>query len=345
MPSRLFRFALLFVLMAASVGGHRITYRSNSQNIALQPLSLDPDHPGSRRIGALTFLNAWELGSGNNDFGGISALTALPDGRFIGLSDAGTVIGFGLAGDDRTDRPFIAPLPTPINGKTKYLDRDTEGITYDPATGRFWISYEGRHAIRRFTPALARTDAKVTPAPMRKWRSNKGGETIVRMADGRFIVLSESFDILSSGYNGAYMGLMFSGDPVEPGTQQFVFGYRPPTGYMPTDGTQLPDGRLLILNRSITFPKGFAAKLVVLDPAAIKKDVDVSGEVIVTLASPLLIDNMEGITTTQENGRTIIWMISDNNFNAWQRTILMKFALTKGTKKPEAAPAPGFDSL
>jgi hypothetical protein len=341
MPFRPLRFALLFALMAASVGGHRITYRSNSQNIALKPLALDPGHPGPRRIGPLTFLNAWELGSGNNDFGGISALTALPDGRFIGLSDAGTVIGFGLEGDDRTDRPFIAPLPTPINGKTKYLDRDTEGITYDPASGRFWISYEGHHAIRRFTPALARTDAKVTPAPMRKWASNKGGETIVRMTDGRFIVLSESFDMP----DGGYMGLLFSGDPVEPGTQMVTFGYRPPTGYMPTDGTQLPDRRLLILNRSISFPNGFAAKLVIVDPTAIKKDADVSGEVIVTLAAPLLIDNMEGITTTQENGRTIIWMISDNNFNAWQRTLLMKFTLTEGTKKPEASPAPGFDSL
>ncbi len=341
MPFRLFRFALLFALMAASVGGHRITYRSNSQNIALKPLPLDPAHLGPRRIGPLTFLNAWELGSGNNDFGGISALTALPDGRFVGLSDAGTVIGFGLAGNERADRPFIAPLPTPLSGKTNYKDRDTEGITYDPETGRFWISYEGRHAIRRFTPALARTDAKVTPEPMRKWRTNKGGETIIRMTDGRFIVLSESFNIPGGGY----MGLLFSGDPVEPGTQMSIFGYRPPIGYMPTDGTQLPDGRLLILNRSISFPKGFAAKLVMVDPATIKKDADISGEVIVTLAAPLLIDNMEGITTTQEDGRTIIWIISDNNFNAWQRTLLMKFALTEDTKKPEAAPAPGFESL
>lgn len=333
------------MLLAAAVGGHRVTYRSNSQNIALRPLTLDPAHPGPRRIGPLTFLNAWELGSGNNDFGGISALTALSDGRFIGLSDAGTVIGFGLKGDVRADRPFIAPLPTPIIGKTKYLDRDTEGITYDAATGRFWISYEGRHAIRRFTPSLARTDAKVTPIEMRKWGSNKGGETIVRMADGRFIILSEKFDMPAGPMQDSYMGLMFSGDPVEPGTQHFVFGYRPPNGYMPTDGTQLPDGRLLILNRSISFPNGFAAKLVIIDPAAIKQDEVLSGEVIVTLAAPLLIDNMEGITTTQENGRTIIWMISDNNFNAWQRTILMKFALTEDTKKPEASPAPGFDSL
>jgi hypothetical protein len=341
MPSRLFRLLILSMLCVLSAGGHRITYRSDSQNIALRPLPLNPDHPGPRRIGALTFLNAWELGSGNNDFGGISALTALPGGRFIGLSDAGTVIGFGLAGNDRTDRPFIAPLPTPLLGSVKYKDRDTEGITYDPVTGRFWVSYENRNAIRRFTPALARSDGKTTPSEMRNWGSNKGAETIIRMNDGRFIVLSEGANMPG----GRSMGLLFSGDPVEPGTQHFIFGYQPPAGYMPTDGTQLPDGRLLILNRRISFPNGFAAKISIVDPAAIQKNADVKGETLVTLAAPLLIDNMEGITTTQENGVTMIWIISDNNFGAWQRTILMKFALTPDTKKPEASPAPGFESL
>lgn len=341
MPSRLFRLIVVSMLLVLGAGGHRITYRSNSQNIALRPLPLNPDHPGPRRVGALTFLNAWELGSGNNDFGGISALTALPGGRFIGLSDAGTVIGFGLTGDDRTDRPFIAPLPTPMAGPVKYKDRDTEGITYDPVTGRFWVSYENRHAIRRFTPALARSDGKTAPLEMRGWRSNKGAETIIRMNDGRFIVLSEGANLPS----GSSMGLLFSGDPAEPGTKHVIFGYRPPAGYMPTDGTQLTDGRLLILNRRVSFPNGFAAKIVILDPYEIQKDADIEGDTLVTLAAPLLIDNMEGITTTRENGVTIIWIISDNNFNAWQRTILMKFAFTQDTKKPEAFIAPGFESL
>lgn len=341
MPPRLLRFIILSMLLILGAGGQRITYRNNSQNIALRPLPLNPDHPGPRRIGALTFLNAWELGSGNNDFGGISALTALPGGRFIGLSDAGTVIGFGLAGDDRTDRPFIAPLPMPLVGPVDYKDRDTEGITYDPVTGRFWVSYENHHAIRRFTPALARSDGKTTPAEMRNWGSNKGAETIIRMHDGRFIVLSEGANM----HGDRSMGLLFSGDPAELGTKHVIFGYNPPAGYMPTDGTQLPGGQLLILNRRISFPNGFAAKIVILDPAAIQKNADVKGKTLVTLAAPLLVDNMEGITTTQENGVTMIWIISDNNFGALQRTILMKFALMRHIKKPEASPAPGFESL
>jgi hypothetical protein len=337
----LLRFTLLIGILAVSVGGLRISYRSNSQNIALKPLPLDPAHPGQRRIGPFLFLNAWELGSGNSDFGGISALTALGDGRFIGLSDAGTVIGFGLNNNTKTDRPFIAPLPTPVTSKDKNLDRDTEGIAYDAESKRFWVSYEGNHAIRRFTSSLARTDAKSAPMPMRKWGANKGGETIIRLQDGRFLVFSESAEMP----DGSYMALLFSGDPVEKGTRYSVFGYRPPDGYMPTDGTQLPDGRLLMLNRTVTVPGGFSAKLTTLDPAEIFQGKTLTSKELITLSAPLLIDNMEGLTTTQENGRTIIWMISDNNFNAWQRTILMKFALIEDAKKPEADAAPGFNSL
>jgi hypothetical protein len=103
MSARFSRYILLIALAIVAVGGVRTVYVNNSQNIALRPLDLDPAHSGQRRVDELIFLAAWELGSGNGDFGGISALTALPDGRFVGVSDAGTLIGFGLTSDDRID--------------------------------------------------------------------------------------------------------------------------------------------------------------------------------------------------------------------------------------------------
>jgi hypothetical protein len=342
MLQRLGHLIVILVLALLAVGGVRTYYKNTSQNIALKPLPFNPDHPGNTRVGQLLFLKAWELGSGNLDFGGISALTTLPDGRFIGLSDAGTLIGFGLTNDDRTDRPFIAPLPEAYGPGKGYGDRDSEGLVSDNASGRFWVSYEGKHMIRRFTPSFARSDGVVRPAEMQFWGANSGAEAIARLPDGRFLVFSEGAD----RSDGSYDALAFSGDPVEPGTTHFRFGYRPPSGYKATDAKMLPDGRLLILNRRIGFPEGFSAKLTVLNPAAIAKDEAISGAVIATLISPLLVDNMEGLAITQEAGRTIIWMISDNNFNnIWQRTLLMKFALIVPKKKPEAETAPGFESL
>jgi hypothetical protein len=342
MIARIMRLLPILLLGSLAVGGVRTTYPSTSQNIALRPLMLDPAHSGPRRVGDLIFLNAWELGSDNEDFGGISALTALSDGRFVGVSDAGTLIGFGLTNNERADRPFIAPLPDSQSPRATYKDYDSEGITHDPGSGQFWVSYEANHAIRRFSRSFARSTGIVRPMEMQGWPGNKGAESIIRLSDGRFVAIAESLED-----DDTHQALLFSGDPVEPGTNITPFRYRPPAGYRATDGVQLPDGRLLILHRSVGLPNGFAAKIAVVDPSVIGDGELVTGKVITTLAAPLLIDNMEGIAVTKDGTDSIIWLISDDNFSIFQRTLLMKFRLSERTpkKKPEAAAAPGFDSL
>lgn len=340
MSARITHLLAILALATLSVAGVRTIYTNASQNIALRPLTLDPANPGLRRVGDLIFLQAWELGSDNRDFGGISALSALPDGRFVGVSDAGTLIGFGLTSNNRIDRPFIAPLPGAFGDGKGYEDRDSEGMAYDPETGQFWVSYEVKHAIRRFAPSFARATGVRKLKGQYTWPDNKGPETLIRLRDGRFVAVAENLE------DGLHEGFLLSGDPVEPGTSVSKFSYRPPAGYRVTDGSMLPDGRLLVLNRFIGFPKGFAAKLAVLDPADISPGTMATGKVIATLAAPLLIDNMEGVAITRKGSDTIIWLISDNNFNIWQRTLLMKFKLSEPNKqKPEASSAPGFDSL
>jgi hypothetical protein len=341
MFKKLLHSLLLVLILAVLIGGVRTSFRNRTQKIALKELHFNPDDPRTNRIGQLKFLKAWELGSNNPDFGGLSALITVDDGRFIAISDAGTVIGFGLTNEKNADRPFIAPLPESYGPNKTYKDRDSEGLAYNSQTGQFWVSYEGHHMIRRFSPGFARSDGVLRQAEMQKWPKNGGAETIVRLPDGRFVVFSEN----AAQSDRSYQALMFSGDPVEPGTGVFTFGYRPPEGYKPTDAKILADGRMLILNRRIGFPEGFSAALSVLDPATIVKGSTVQSKPIAIIRSPLLIDNMEGLAITQEQGKTIIWMVSDDNFSIWQRTLLMKFALIPDSKKPKADPAPGFDAL
>lgn len=341
MISRLKRPLLLILLAILSIGGVRIIEINNSQDIAFKPLNLDPAHPGKRRIGELIFEGAWQLDSRNENFGGISALTLLPEGRFVGISDAGTVIGFGLSNNEQMDRPFIAPLPGSMDADLNYKDRDSEGITHDAQSGQFWVSYEANHAIRRFSRSFSRVNGVARPAEIQDWPSNRGAETIFRLRDGRFIVIAESVD------DGTHHALLFSGDPVEKGSVVSRFTYRPPAGYRVTDGVQLADGRLALIHRSIGLPDGFAAKIGLLQPSLIAKGKIVESRIIATLTSPLLVDNLEGIAAEEKGGNTYIWLISDNNFFVLQRTILMKFRLAEkaDTKKPEAEPAPGFESL
>jgi len=342
---RFSRALLLIALLLLSSGGERTIYHTNSQNIALTPLKLDPGKPNLKTVGELEFLAAWELGSQNRDFGGISGLAILPDGRFIGVSDAGTLIGFGLTGNDQSDRPFIAPMPDAFADGKNYADRDSEGIAHDPASGRFWVSYEGKHAIRRFGRSFARREAIARPAAMQAWGANSGAEAIVRLKSGQFLVFSEGHD----RPDGSYEALSFSGDPVETGSSSFAFGYRPPEGHKITDAALLPDGRILTLNREFSFPTAFTVALAVFDPNDVTRGETIEPKVIARLQSPLLVDNMEGLAVKQEKNRTIIWMISDDNFNIFQRTLLMKFALEAAPvpdkKKPETDPAPGFEAL
>lgn len=341
MRHRLPRILLLLLLSITAVGGHRVYSKNDSQTIELVSLALDETDPDRTKVGALTFLNAWELRSDNSDFGGISALTVIGRNRFLAASDAGTLIGFTLSQSYQMEDSFIAALPGAYGENANYRDFDSEGMAYDPTSGHIWISYEARHAVRRLSPSLGRIDGTKRLTFTKGWSANGGVEAIARLSDGRFVLLSEKHK-RPDGSNSAYL---YSGDPIEAGSQATPFGYRAPKGYRPTDATTLPDGRLLILNRRIGLPDGFSAKLAMLDPADIEADKAIAANVIATLASPLLVDNMEGLAITEEDGRIIVWMISDDNFTALQRTILMKFALDLPNKKPEAETAPGFETL
>jgi hypothetical protein len=335
---RVGRLVVIAALAALAVGGTRMVKKNLSQNIALQPLLLDSSNPARTTVGALVFLGAWELRSDNANFGGISGLVALPENRFLAVSDAGTMIGFALS-EGKIDRTFIAALPGAFGPDINYRDRDSEGMAYDPASGRIWVSYEHKHAIRRFPSSVSRVDGLLRLPGTESWNRNQGVEAIARMNDGRFVLFAEG------SADEAVPAILYSGDPLEPGSKRTQFPYMPPAGYKPTDATPLPDGRLLVLHRRIAIPNGFSAKIGIVDVRGVSGGSVVTPQIIGSIAPPLLVDNLEGITTTRENGRTVIWLVSDNNFNIFQRTLLMKFALNLPNKKPEAFGAPGFDSL
>jgi hypothetical protein len=338
MAAKLKRLALGIALAVVAVGGVRTIYPNDSQDIELRRLALNPDSLSQRRVGALQFMAAWELHSQNADFGGISALLAQSDGRFVAIGDNGTLIRFGLTNDGRIDRPSIKPLPDLQRLGKSYKDRDSEGLAYDPDSDQYWVSFESNHAIRRYSASFARQTGKLRFPELQALPTNKGVECLIRLKDGRFIVITESLD------DDMHIAWVFSGDPVQKDTIKTPFKFRPPAGYRVTDGVQLPDGRIAILNRAIGFPSGFTAKVSLLNPKSISRDRVVSANVIASLAPPLLVDNMEGIAVTGDRDDTILWLISDNNFTILQRTILMKFHLPHqaGSKKPEASTAPGL---
>ena len=289
--------------------------------IASDPVVLDTTDPDRRRVGALTLLGGWQLTSGARSFGGLSALDV--DGSYVtALSDAGTVVRFRLGRFGNVSGASIRSLPEGCGRVILKTDNDTESLAHDPTRQHWWVGYEWRNAICRLDAGVQTGEAVAAPPTMNRWPKKQGAEAMVRLADGRFVVIAEG-----AGPGDVHPLLLFDRDPTDRAAEVTQVSYRAPAGFDPTDVAQLPDGRLLVLNRRFSVWSLFTAVLVIVDPIAARPTSIVEGRVIARFEPPVVADNYEGLSVTVEGGKPIVWIVSDDNFMAWQRTLLLKFAL------------------
>ncbi|QLC25324.1 esterase-like activity of phytase family protein [Parasphingopyxis algicola] len=298
--------------------------------IYAEPVVLDPADPGRRDIGRLRYLGGWVLGSDDPDFGGISAMALAGDG-FVAISDAGGLFRFALDGD-AIARAEIAELPAgPVpenDGPVSKRDRDAEALAHDPATGRYWVAFERADGVWRFDADFAASDADHAPDAMEDWPNNGGAEAMVRFDDGRFLIFSEAGD----GPGDSREVFLFSGDPSESGEAPVRLGYRPPGDHRITDAALLPDGRLIVLNRDFSLVAGVSVIVSIVALDDLTDGAILTGEPVARLDPPLTIDNMEALAVDARNGRTIVWMASDDNFNPLQRSLLLQFELIEDAR-------------
>jgi hypothetical protein len=288
------------------------------------PVLLDASDPAHVRVGALTYLGGVRLTSPDPAFGGFSSMRIVGD-RVTLLSDAGNLVQFTLGRDWQPRDMRFGDLPGgPGSGWAKW-QRDSESLATDPATGTVWVGFESYNAIWRYDRDFRRAERHVQPRAMRKWSEAGGPESMVRLRDGRFVVIGETSR--PKGFPQARELLVFDRDPTETRTPPQLFGYVPPAKYDPSDAVELPDGRLLILNRRLSVPGLFTAKLTVLDLRRARPRTLVRGTEIATLESPLIHDNYEALAITHEDAETILWIASDDNQEIWEQSLLLKFRL------------------
>jgi hypothetical protein len=281
-------------------------------------VALNPDDPVQRRIGGLIFRRGWALTSDQPRFGGISAMH-VEDGQVTAISDSGDVLRFPLPGAGRPRVQVIA-LPLGHASPIRKRDRDSEALVVHGDEA--WVAFERHNLVARHRRSDWRLESFARPEAMRRWGRNSGPETLVRLADGRFLAIEEG------GGDDYSRVALFDGDPAVAGTNALTGRYRRVPGYRATDAAQLPDGRLLILNRRAGLGR-FPAVLTIAEMPDWREGATIEGRELARLARPLTTDNMEALSVAREGRRTIVRIASDDNFMGFQRTLLLEFELAE----------------
>ena len=164
------------------------------------------------------------------------------------------------------------------------------------------------------------------PADIEALPENSGIEALVVDGQGRITMIAES-----GGPDGAGRGWTQRDSAWAP------FALERSDGFEPTDATIADDKSLILLERRYTEKDGPAARISLLPRAF---DGPVAGYTLAVLRLPLSVDNFEDVAfQTAPDGGRYIYLLSDNNQNPQQRTLLLQFRLPPAPWRPCAVRA------
>ena len=314
---RLLLAALIFLALGPVPGTvMRFTEVDLTEAAAARPLVFAPEASGTMR-----FVRGWRLVSPHSRFGGFSAIARTAPDRFQLVGDNGYWARLTLDSRGAVSNLRIRPLPTPDGRPARKSMADAEAMFVDAETGKSWVALEGVNQIWRLDADLTTVESR-RKLPEPGWPKNRGPEAMARIADGRTVVFSENADDDPRGREA----LIYTGDPAAPGPPPLRFFYDSRGKGLVSDAAPLPDGRILLVHRRLGFNPVFTTILAIVDPADIRKDAVVRSRTIGRVPTPLA-ENYEGAAVSVEGGKTWLWLVADDNFNAWQRSLLLQFEL------------------
>jgi hypothetical protein len=295
-------------------------------------VAFDPHDPARRRFGLLEFRGGLILKSSYPEFGGISAIRVAPDGaQFIALSDHGRWFKGRITYDGTRPSGITDAVMAPMLGPdgqalAAHGWHDTESIAEDGGT--LYVGIEGVNQIVRFdygaAGLLARGHPIAVPPGIRTLPRNQGLEAMVFVPKGQQPLAGTLIAISERGLDKAGNQLAFLIGGPSPGT----FTIKRSEALDISDAALLPSGDLLILERSFGWPEGLLVRIRRIPLTAIRPNAVVDGPVLIEADLGDEIDNMEGLSVHRTaDGEIVLTLISDDNFVAVQRTLLLQFTL------------------
>ncbi len=276
----------------------------------------------------LHFIGGLQLLSDNAAFGGLSGIDMLDAETAFLISDSGAFVRARLVRDE--DHRLVGLADAVIGGLFPDGDGskrrgDAEDIAFDPIDPARGVLVRERqaNAMLAFEMVDGRPDnfePKRVGAEDRMLRSNRGLESVAyaspasRLA-GSIVTIAErpprgEADI-PAWIVGAGSFSIVRHDDFDVSSARF-----------------LPNGDLLILERRQYFGWGMRLRRIAGAEVAVGARVD--GDYLLEAGRLSGIDNMEGLAIhLDDTGRTILTIVSDDNYSILQRTLILQFALAE----------------
>lgn len=287
------------------------------------PVPLNGENLQQTTVGKLKYRGGLMLTSPDGNFGGLSDLRVSTDGkRVLTVGDKGirfsATLVYGADGTLTGVKDGDLGQLTGLDGQALRGRNDVDAEAMAPgAEGEIIIAFERDHRLWRYFPNNPIPEPIPPPDELQHAPRNGGIEAMTLLSDGKLLLIAEDFG--KGGRNVAWVSSREGWS---------VLTYAVDGGYLPTGAATLPDGDVLVVERRFNLRSGAGGRIKRIARSAIVPGGHMEGTVIAELQSPLVVDNFEGIEARKDSsGRTLIYLISDDNHNPLQRTLLLMFEL------------------
>lgn len=285
-----------------------------------------------KQFGPLEFVGGLEMTGNSRHFGALSAFRfTSPGADFVGVADTGFWF-FGTLTHDADQRPsgiadFRMEQMVDATGKSysRKWEVDAEGLAVKDGVAT--VGFERNHRVAQFRIEPGKMGAAIRNldfvVPARELRQNRGFETVTYSPaggplEGALIVVSEK----SLDKQGDIFAAIIGG----PG--KGVFTVKRNGNFDITDGAFLPDGDLLLLERSFNMAEGVKMRLRRILGESVAKGMVADGPVLLEADMGYQIDNMEAMDVWRRgDGALMVSLMSDDNHSILQRNLYLEFVL------------------
>jgi hypothetical protein len=321
------------------------------------PVPLQTLYPLRKTLDKLNFIAGFHLTSPSERFGGLSGLDVLDDGNLLAVSDQGDFVWIDLAEDGAT--PIAARIAGMRDQNGEFLsakaEGDAEGLAFNG--GVALVSYERNHRVLAFNLAACSAAARGAPITLGGYStplsqvfassridvsSNSGPEPLGVTRDWYLLTGLETkqgeasplsarplearpdYDIRIGQGLPEFVGL----DVIETGEGKKdvrAFSLHRARNPLSPNVITIAETRLTRFLDQADLPRRVLGEI---DERSRYRFAEAGTRRLADMSLLLTIDNFEGIAAKEmPDGRIRLYVISDNNFSASQRTLLMVFDL------------------